>query len=386
MIHFDEKAVFISRPNRFQLLVKHRGGELAGTEGLVYMANPGRLVEILHPGTVLWLERAKNPKSKMPWAATAVETHWGVISLNTHLANDVAEHLLSNHLVAGLEDWDVRRREVKMGKSRFDFLLERKSESGAGELLYLEVKSCSLYSERTTQFPDAVTARGKKHIDELVHLSEEALPTAILLLSQNPNSEYFLPDWHTDIEFAKSFMAARNKVAIYPVAQAFSPTDGSLQGAPKALTIPWEVITTHAKDEGCYLMVYELAEDKKIKIGSLGELDFKKGYYLYVGSAKKNLQKRMARHRKKRKKLHWHLDYFSAHASSASAFAIATQGDLECTLAETFKKLASSEIPKFGSSDCSCPSHFFYFQSNPVQTAEFHKNLQFFRVEDLLSS
>ncbi|MDX2469938.1 MAG: DNA/RNA nuclease SfsA [SAR324 cluster bacterium] len=384
MIHFDQKAVFISRPNRFQLWVKFISGELGGKEELVYMANPGRLVEILHPGTVIWLEKAKNPKSKMPWAATAVETAWGVISLNTHLANDVAEYLLRRHLVAGLGDWDVVRREIKMGNSRFDFLLGRKDKKGNEELLYLEVKSCSLYSARTTQFPDAVTARGKKHIDELVHLSEKGVPTAVLLLSQNPSSEFFLPDWHTDIEFAQSFMAARGKVGLYPVAQAFSPIDGSLLGEPKPLTIPWAVIEEHAKDEGCYLMVYELDADKKISIGALGELEFKAGFYLYVGSAKKNLQKRMARHRKKRKKLHWHLDYFSAHAASAQAFAIAAQGDLECRLAAAFKKLAVKEIPKFGSSDCKCESHFFYFQSNPTHNPDFHKNLQFFRIEELL--
>lgn len=385
MIHFDKKAVFISRPNRFQLWV-----ELEGKEELVYMANPGRLVEVLHPGVTLWVERARNPKSKMPWAVTAVETNWGVISLNTHLANDLAEHLLTNHLVQGLEGWDVVRREVKMGGSRFDFLLGRAGQKGEknmdadNETLYLEVKSCSLYSARTTQFPDAVTARGKKHIDELVCLSEEGMATAVLLLSQNPSSEYFLPDWHTDVEFARSFLAAKDKVPFYPVVQAFSPKDGSLQGAAKPLQIPWGIIETQAKDEGCYLMVYELSQDKRINIGSLGELNFKKGYYLYVGSAKKNLQKRMARHRKKRKKLHWHLDYFSAHAAASSAFAIARQGDLECRLADSFKSLANYEIPKFGSSDCKCKSHFFYFESNPVQTPAFHTKLQFFRVEELL--
>ncbi len=58
----EAKAFFLSRPNRFQIWV-----ELKGKRELVYLANPGRLLELLHPGKTLWLERAKNPKAKMPW-------------------------------------------------------------------------------------------------------------------------------------------------------------------------------------------------------------------------------------------------------------------------------------------------------------------------------
>jgi Uri superfamily endonuclease len=114
---------------------------------------------------------------------------------------------------------------------------------------------------------------------------------------------------------------------------------------------------------GIYVLILKLENDKKIKIGSLGELNFKKGFYAYVGSAQNSLEKRIERHLRKDKKLRWHIDYFLNHAKVIDIW-IKQQApkEEECKLA---KKLAENfeSIARFGCSDCKCISHLFKLTS-----------------------
>jgi len=372
-LQLEERASFLSRPNRFQVKVL-----LQGREELAYLANPGRLWELLHPGTPLWLERAKNPEAKMKWQLVALEQPWGLIQLNTHRANDLVEWLLNAQAIAGLEGWTLKKREAKWGHSRFDFLLER-----GGEELWLEVKSCTLYSARCSQFPDAVTERGRKHLLELSELARQRVKTAVVILSQHPQNEFFLPDWHNDLAFAQTFLAVKDQVQLLPVAIHLNHL-GEVAPHTRPLTIPWHILETHAKDEGAYLVLCRLAQAQQIEIGALGRLDFAAGYYLYVGSAKKNLRHRLARHQKRQKPLRWHLDYLTQHTRPVAALAVRVQVDLECALAQDFGALAQQTVPGFGCSDCACPSHLFFFSNNPLETPAFHDLLFRYRIEDWL--
>ena len=119
-------------------------------------------------------------------------------------------------------------------------------------------------------------------------------------------------------------------------------------------------------DSGTYALVLCLSAAKTITVGRRGPIHFPAGYYVYVGSALKNLASRIQRHLALTKKLHWHIDYFRAEAEVVGVCCIRQPIRYECALAGEIAKLADAHIPKFGSSDCRCQTHLFYFRENPL--------------------
>ncbi len=112
-------------------------------------------------------------------------------------------------------------------------------------------------------------------------------------------------------------------------------------------------------NKGGYLLFIFLNRNRKIRIGKLGIISFKKGHYCYVGSALNNLDKRVSRHKSSDKKIHWHIDYLLQFAEIIRVRKIKTDKRVECAEA---RKLAKTYEPVkgFGCSDCSCKSHLFY--------------------------
>ncbi len=110
--------------------------------------------------------------------------------------------------------------------------------------------------------------------------------------------------------------------------------------------------------KGSYVLLIKLKKDKDIKIGKLGNISFKKGYYVYVGSALNGLEQRINRHLRQEKKLHWHIDYLLQNAEIIETFYRESNKNEECILAKSFKHFQS--IKGFGCSDCKCNSHLFY--------------------------
>ncbi|MDI6807052.1 MAG: GIY-YIG nuclease family protein [Candidatus Aenigmarchaeota archaeon] len=137
--------------------------------------------------------------------------------------------------------------------------------------------------------------------------------------------------------------------------------------------------------EGVYCLIIRLDKEQKIKIGSLGEVKFPKGFYVYTGSALKGLRARINRHRKKQKKLFWHIDYFlaSKHAKVSKAIAIRTNKRLECKLNKAVSNLPNAKVlvKGFGCSDCSCKSHLVYF-GNKSLAGLLKSKLKFTRVNN----
>jgi sugar fermentation stimulation protein A len=140
-------------------------------------------------------------------------------------------------------------------------------------------------------------------------------------------------------------------------------------------------INEEAKDQGSYVLILELERARKIRVGKLGKVSFRRGFYLYVGSAMANLSKRMERHRRLRKRHHWHIDELRAVADFHSALAIRSSTRLECEIAEAFSKISEWAIPGFGCTDCSCNTHLFGFEKNPLHLEKFHQLLQYFRMD-----
>ena len=113
-------------------------------------------------------------------------------------------------------------------------------------------------------------------------------------------------------------------------------------------------------DSGIYIAILHLSKTGKITVGKLGTFNFRKGFYLYVGSAQRNLSARLERHGRKKKPLRWHIDYLSAKAKMLGAITIAGPRDLECQLAKKLSNMFEPTIPGFGASDCRCGGHLFY--------------------------
>jgi sugar fermentation stimulation protein A len=126
-------------------------------------------------------------------------------------------------------------------------------------------------------------------------------------------------------------------------------------------------------DSGVYLFALELGHGRPVNVGSLGTVRFKKGWYVYVGSAKRGLSRRLARHmnNSRGKALRWHIDFLRNRARAVRAFLIPTRLDLECRLARDVAAIAAEMVPRFGCSDCSCPSHLFRFEVDPLDEPRF---------------
>ncbi|MEN6330330.1 MAG: GIY-YIG nuclease family protein [Methanobacteriaceae archaeon] len=122
-------------------------------------------------------------------------------------------------------------------------------------------------------------------------------------------------------------------------------------------------MTTNPPLTGIYCLVIYLKEKSPIPIGKKGEFLFDRGCYVYVGSALNSLPTRIARHLRQEKRLHWHIDYFleSVNSEIVDVIFTLTHNPLECQVANEISKKGTG-IPRFGSSDCQCPSHLFYFK------------------------
>ena len=116
--------------------------------------------------------------------------------------------------------------------------------------------------------------------------------------------------------------------------------------------------------KGSYILLMELDKDSTIKVGKLGKIHFKKGFYAYVGSALNGLEQRIERHKRSNKKLHWHIDYFLKYAKIIDIFYRESEEKEECEIANKFEKL--DVITDFGCSDCKCKSHLFYGSNKDI--------------------
>ena len=271
-------ARFLSRPNRFIA-----EAELGGQKVICHMPNPGRMWELLYPGASLYLRRAAQPGRKTLYDVAGIERDGVPILLDTQYTNDTAAWLIETGQVPGWEDWHLVRREVKVGGSRFDLLLGR-----GNERFYVEVKSCTLFGRTGAMFPDAVTERGRRHVMELAEMHRRGIRTGLLFLVHWDRARWFLPDYHTDPAFAAAFREAAEILDWKALALRW---DASFTVPKPAglLTYRPEVLDRENHDSGDYFIVLRLSEAAEISVGSLGRIHFPAGYYVYVGSARKNL-------------------------------------------------------------------------------------------------
>ncbi len=312
----------------------------------------------------------------MPYTVLACRKNDQNVLLHTHLTNRIIRRLIEDDQLPAYRDYRVVKEEVKTGQHRFDLLLEHKT---SGLPYYLEVKSCTLFAGQIAMFPDAITSRGAAHLLKLAELAREGIKTGCLFAIMNPEARWFLPAYHIDPKFTSAFLTTRDQVQLEAIAIGFNQHFTAVNSISQA-AIPYTLLESEAQDRGAYLLIIRLSKAMNLMVGSLGLLSFKPGYYLYCGSAMGNLTKRVARHLRKRKKERWHIDYLTSAADSITAAPVLSSTNLECKLAETLSLIAEESIKGFGSSDCHCPSHLFYFNGNPLHRVDFIDLIQHFRI------
>ena len=359
---------FHKRRNRFVVEL-----EIDGTATTASLPNPGRMQELLLPGVELGV--VPGPAGgRHPWKVRSLRTRDATVPLDTGAGNQVAARLIDGGMVPGLEGWRVLRSEVVPPglHSRFDFLLCRRDDPRSQR--YLEVKSCTLFNGEWAFFPDAVSDRARRHVEELVSAgASTGVPGVVLVLVHSSAVRFFSPDVHVDLAFSRTLAEHRDALELIPLGLCWD-AQLSLAAAPRRLRVPWERILPALDDRGSYLILLELPHPRRITVGALGTRDFPAGFYVYVGSAQRGLSRRIARHRRKRgSSLHWHVDYLRREASVVDSWAIREPYRREEEIAGAVAALAERSEPNFGSSDSSRESHLFYWSTDPRRNRSFQE-------------
>lgn len=171
------------------------------------MPDPGRLKELLIPGCHVWLRRAIGHTRKTQWSAVLcqVPDRNELVSLDTTMANRLVAKALTEGALTELAGWALHKAEFSHGNSRWDFLLT----NARGQKLFLEVKSVTLVVDRVGLFPDAVTARGAKHVRELAAIAGgKETQAAVLFLAQRGDVDLIRPATAIDPLFAAELVRA----------------------------------------------------------------------------------------------------------------------------------------------------------------------------------
>lgn len=363
LYHTIIKGRFIDRPNRFIAHV-----EIHGKVETCHMPNPGRMRELLFPGVTVYVTPHENPKARTPYGVIGIEKGNDIFYLDTGRCNDVAAYMVQHQMIPGWEKYVLLRREVTMGDSRFDLLL---GDPESGEVFPVEVKSCSLAGEKGAMFPDAPTERGTKHLLHLASIGKEGGHAGLLVLVHYGRAQWFLPDFHTDPDFAKAFCENLPYIDWKAAVISWTP-EFVMPESTRLLPTSQAVLEREMGDRGIYFLVLHLEEEKEIEIGNQGTMHFPKGYYVYVGAAKENLTKQMNSHRRLRKQIRSPVDAIRQVSSVTAVLPIRSGEDLRHQASSMMRNIADWTMEDFQEGSISYPC-LFGFHENPIHLRGFTK-------------
>ncbi len=187
-----------------------------GAEVTAHCANSGSMMGLKEPGIKVWLTPNDDPKRKLKYSWEMLEIDGAMVGINTSRPNGLVEEAIEAGRVPELAGYEKLRREVKYGKnSRIDILLEGEDDSRT----YVEVKNVTLAREAgVAEFPDAVTARGAKHLDELADMVREGHRAAMVFLIQRDDCDALVLARDIDPKYGEAFDAAvKAGVEVYAI-------------------------------------------------------------------------------------------------------------------------------------------------------------------------
>jgi sugar fermentation stimulation protein A len=174
--------------------------------------NTGSMKGLLDEGNEVFISQNDDPKRKLKYTLEIVKVKKNLFGVNTHFANKIAYHGLSNNLVRELANNDSIKPEVFFNKeTRFDFLIEKNKQK-----IFVEVKNVTLLrNEKTAEFPDAITSRGSKHLKTLTEAIKKGYKAYLLFLVQIDGVENFKIAKDIDMEYYENYLLAKKSGVIF---------------------------------------------------------------------------------------------------------------------------------------------------------------------------
>ncbi len=190
----------IKRYKRFLADVELEDGTLV----TAHCPNTGTMKSCWEPGAPVQLSFSDNPKRKLAWTLERVDMGRGWLGVNTHRSNGIIAEGIEHGLIPELAGYDQLRREVKFEleghpTARFDLLLSE----GTGADAYVEVKNATLLDGDYIRFPDAVSERGRKHLDLLLEAVRLGYRGVVLFAVNRPEGSCFAPAQAIDPAYAE---------------------------------------------------------------------------------------------------------------------------------------------------------------------------------------
>jgi len=198
-------GVLIKRYKRFFADIKLRNKVVTA-----HCPNPGSMFKLLKKGNYVWITESNNQNRKLKYTLQIIEVDKIKYCINTHITNKIVHESLEKKLVESLKRYNFIRPEKKFGtNTRFDFLLnDTKNDKKA----FLEVKSVTLSRKKGhAEFPDSVTSRGKKHLENLMLANKQGYEVYLMFLIQIENCKSFGIASDIDPEYYKIFKDALKK-------------------------------------------------------------------------------------------------------------------------------------------------------------------------------
>ena len=185
-MNFENKlisGVFIKRYKRFFVDVQIEKKIITA-----HCPNTGSMKGLLKEGNKVWLTKSTNPDRKLKYTLQIIEDESSKVGVNTHLTNKIVLDALRNNLIKEFDKNITIKPEIKFGeKTRFDFLITKKNYKA-----FLEVKNVTLTRKpKIAEFPDSVTSRGAKHIEELIKARKKGYQVYIAFIIQREDCNQF---------------------------------------------------------------------------------------------------------------------------------------------------------------------------------------------------
>ena len=191
------QGTLIKRYKRFFVDIKYKNKTITA-----HCPNSGSMMNLLNKGNNVWFSESKDPKRKLKYTLQIIEVDNKLVGINTHLTNKIILESLKTKKIPSLAKFTQIKPEVKFSnKTRFDFLL-----SNAKEKCFLEVKNVTLVRKKNTaEFPDAITSRGKKHLEELMLAKKKGYQSYLLFLIQREDCKLIKIAEDIDINYKNIF-------------------------------------------------------------------------------------------------------------------------------------------------------------------------------------
>jgi len=190
-------ARLLSRPNRFLGVV-----DLDGAQTQCFIPNPGRMHELMVPGTRVYLIKHPGEHRKTGYDLTLVEYNDTLISIDSRLPNYMLREAVSETMLPEFKGYHVKRMEPTFYDSRLDMQL-----SDGEKKILIEAKSCTLVEDNFALFPDAPTKRGARHMNTLTKALEHGRAAVCFIIQRNDAVEW-RPNKEMDPEFAENLKKA----------------------------------------------------------------------------------------------------------------------------------------------------------------------------------